>query len=78
MTTVYGGYMGRILDINLTTGEVTDYPFSDRDRELYIGGKMMAAKILYDNLNGTEKAFSEENMVVISTGPMTGCGAPSS
>ena len=29
MTTAYGGYMGRVLDINLTTREVTDYPFSD-------------------------------------------------
>lgn len=78
MTTVYGGYMGRILDVNLTTGEVTDYPFSDRDRELYIGGKMMAAKILSDHLTGHETAFSDENLLVITTGPLTGSGAPSS
>lgn len=78
MSTKYGGYMGKVLMINLSSGEVSEYPFTDEERELFIGGKMMAAKILYDNLNGTEKAFSEENMVVISTGPMTGCGAPSS
>lgn len=78
MPTEYGGYMGKVLRIRLDTGECTEYPFSDRERELFIGGKTMAAKILYDNLNGTEKAFSEENLLVISTGPMTGSGAPSS
>lgn len=78
MATEYGGYMGKILQIDLTTQEVREYPFSDEERRLFIGGKMMAAKILYDNFNGTEKAFSKENLLVISTGPMTGSGAPSS
>ena len=78
MTTVYGGYMGRVLDINLTTREVKDYPFSDADRELYIGGKMMAAKILGDHLTGKETAFSDDNLLVVTTGPLTGSGAPSS
>ena len=27
MASKYGGYMGRILHINLTTKEITDYPF---------------------------------------------------
>ena len=38
----------------------------------------MAAKILGDHLTGKEKAFSEENLLVVTTGPMTGSGAPSS
>ena len=38
----------------------------------------MAARILCDHLTGKETAFSEENWVVISTGPLTGTGAPSS
>lgn len=77
MTSKYGGYMGKVLKINLTTQTVEDYPFSDRERELFIGGKMMAAKILGDHLTGQEKPFSEENLLVITTGPMTGAGAPS-
>ena len=67
MQSKYGGYMGRVLQINLSTGDVTDYPWTDKDRELYIGGKTMAAKILYDTLTGRENA-----------GPLTGTGAPSS
>ncbi len=46
----YAGYMGRVAKLDLTTQTVTDYPWSDRERELYMGGKIMAAKILYDNL----------------------------
>lgn len=78
MQSKYGGYMGRVLHINLSTGDVTDYPWTDKDRELYIGGKTMAAKILYDTLTGRENAYSEENPLIISTGPLTGTGAPSS
>ena len=78
MQSKYGGYMGRVLQINLSTGDVTDYPWTDKDRALYIGGKTMAAKILYDTLTGRENAYSEENPLIISTGPLTGTGAPSS
>lgn len=78
MQSKYGGYMGWVLQINLSTGDVTDYPWTDKDRELYIGGKTMAAKILYDTLTGRENAYSEENPLIISTGPLTGTGAPSS
>lgn len=39
MASKYGGYMGKVLKINLTTQTVEDYPFSDRERELFIGGK---------------------------------------
>lgn len=78
MQSKYGGYMGRVLQINLSTGDVTYYPWTDKDRELYIGGKTMAAKILYDTLTGRENAYSEENPLIISTGPLTGTGAPSS
>lgn len=78
MDNKYGGYMGKILKIDLSTKTYSLYPFSDKDYELYIGGKIMAAKILNDNLKGDEKAFSNDNLLVISTGPMTLCGAPSS
>lgn len=78
MATKYGGYMGKVLKIDLTSKEISEYPFTDEERKLFIGGKTMAAKILGDHLTGNEKAFSKENMLVITTGPMTGSGAPSS
>jgi len=77
MATKYGGYMGKVLKIDLSTQEVSEYPWSDEERRLYIGGKTMAAKILGDHLKSDTQAFSEENLLVVSTGPLTGTGAPS-
>ena len=78
MKTKYAGYMGKVMLVDLSTETVSEYPWSDEQRELYLGGKIMAARILCDHLTGKETAFSEENWVVISTGPLTGTGAPSS
>ena len=78
MASKYAGYMGKVMMVDLTTETVSEYPWSDRQRELYLGGKIMAARILCDHLTGKETAFSEENWVVIATGPLTGTGAPSS
>ena len=76
--TNYGGYMGKVLLLDLTSGKTENYIWTDLDREKYIGGKAMASKILYDNLTGSEKPFDPENLIVIATGPLTGTGAPSS
>ena len=78
METKYAGYMGKVMMVDLSSEIVSEYPWSDEQRELYLGGKIMAARILFDHLTGKESAFSEENWVVISTGPLTGTGAPSS
>ena len=78
MATAYGGYMGKVMLIDLSSQSVSEYPWTDKDRELFIGGKTMAAKILCDHFTGKEQAYSEENLIVISTGPLTGTGAPSS
>ena len=74
----FGGYMGKVIQIDLTTETVKEYPWTDRQRQLYLGGKIMANRILADHLTGTETAFSEENRVILSTGPLTGTGAPGS
>lgn len=78
MKSKYGGYMGKVITLDLSTKQISEYPWTDRDRELYIGGKIMAAKILCDNFTGKENPLGEENIIVISTGPLTGTGAPSS
>jgi aldehyde:ferredoxin oxidoreductase len=68
--------MGRVLKIDLTTREVSGYPFSDQERELYLGGKIMAARILADLITGPLDPFGPENVLVVTTGPLTGTGAP--
>lgn len=76
--TIYGGYMGKVLIIDLKNKSTSLYPWSELDRELFLGGKIMAAKIIYDNVKPNVDAFDEENIMVVSTGPLTGTGAPAS
>ena len=78
MKSQYCGYMGKVLLLDLSARTVSNYIWTDVDREKYIGGKAMASKILYDNLTGSETPLGEDNMIVIATGPLTGTGAPSS
>ena len=78
MASNYAGYTGKIMLVDLSSETVREYPWTDRDRELYLGGRIMANKILLDHLTGHEQAFSEENWIVITTGPLTLSGAPSS
>ena len=74
MGTKYGAYCGKVAKIDLTTREVSDYPFSDKERELFLGGKIMAAKIIYDNIKEKIDPLSPENMIVIATGPLNAVG----
>ena len=76
MATKYGGYMGKILQIDLTAETAREYPFTDRQRRETLGGKTLAYHILHKELTGGESPFSEENLVILSTGPLTGTGAP--
>lgn len=78
MATKLGGFMGKVLKIDLTNNEVGEYPWNDVDRAKYLGAKIMAAKIIYDHISGPIDPFAQENLLVFTTGPMTGSGAPSS
>ncbi|MBQ3542786.1 MAG: hypothetical protein IJA45_06660 [Oscillospiraceae bacterium] len=78
MSTAYAGYTGKIMLVDLTEETFREYPWSDAERKEYLGGKPMAYKLLSDHLTGKEQAFSEENWIIISTGPLTLSGAPGS
>lgn len=70
------GYAGRVLKIDLTKKAYEDFPWTDDDRRRTLGGKIMAADILYRHIKPGMKAFDEDNWLVVSTGPLTGCGCP--
>ena len=78
MATKNGGCMGKILQIDLTTETAKEYPFTDQQRRETLGGKALADHILHKELTGDKLPFSEENLVILSTGPLTGTGAPGS
>ena len=77
MASRFGGYTGKILDINLSTGAIGEYPISDKDRERFLGGRFLSTKIMWDQLTPGTDPLSEENILIVMTSPLTGTGAPS-
>ena len=74
--TKFKGYMGRVLFVDLTKRTFSEFPWTDKDRERTLGGKIMAADILLHHITPDMKAFDEDNWLVITTGPLTGTGCP--
>ena len=74
--TEYCGYMGKVLFVDLTEQTWREFPWTDKDRERTLGGKIMAADILLHHITPEMRAFDADNWLVVSTGPLTGCGCP--
>ncbi len=77
METHLKGYMGNILRVNLTTKQVSIEPLPEDLIKLYIGGRGMGAKILYDELAVGIEPLSPENKMIFSSGPLTNTVAQS-
>ncbi|OYT48475.1 aldehyde ferredoxin oxidoreductase [Candidatus Bathyarchaeota archaeon ex4484_231] len=70
-----GGYAGKILDIDLTDGKITELKIEENVLRQYIGGRGLGARILWDRLGSRwEKVdpLSPENLLLVLTGPLTG------
>ncbi|MBN1945695.1 MAG: 4Fe-4S binding protein [Bradymonadales bacterium] len=73
---IHGGFMGKILDVDLSSSTISQVPISDRDKEIHIGGRALGVKILLDNLPAGTNPLSCENILVFTPGVLTGSGAP--
>lgn len=71
----YGGYAGRLLEINLSTGRVETIE-TDRYLPDWYGGRALAARLAWDRIPPGTGAFDPENLLMILTGPLTGTAAP--
>ncbi|NTW72575.1 MAG: aldehyde ferredoxin oxidoreductase, partial [Eubacteriaceae bacterium] len=69
------GYAGKILRINLTTGEITHVPTSNYVPK-YLGGRGVCNKIFWDEVAPGVKAFDPENKFILMTGATTATGIP--
>ncbi len=72
------GYAGKILRINLSTGEILKEPLPEKMCTEFIGGRGFVAKILYEELFPDTDPLGENNLFVIATGPLSGHFLPSS
>jgi aldehyde:ferredoxin oxidoreductase len=69
------GYAGKFLEVNLSTGKIKEASFDDDVLKDYVGGRGLAAKILWDKLgNRWQKIdpLGPENVLLFLTGPLTG------
>jgi len=74
-TPVPGGYMGKVLRVDLSSGSMKDENLpEDLVLKKLIGGQALASYVLLRELPLDAKPFGPENRVVIMTGPLTGNG----
>lgn len=65
------GYAGQILRVDLSSGTISSIP-TEKYATRFIGGRGMAAKIYWDEVDPQIDALSPENRLIFVTGPMTG------
>jgi len=67
-----GGYAGKLLRVNLTTGKVWSEPWSPEDMREMIGGVGLGAMILYREVPARVGWDHPDNRLVLATGPLAG------
>jgi aldehyde:ferredoxin oxidoreductase len=74
-TPLPGGYMGKLLRVDLTTGSIGDENLPEEPiLRKFIGRQALASYILMKELSMDASPFGPESVVVIMTGPITGTG----
>ncbi len=72
------GYMGKILRVNLTSGQIQTEPLDPQLARDYIGGTGLGVRLAYDEIPPECDPLGPENKVMILTGPLTATRFPTS
>ncbi len=72
------GFMGRLLEADLSKGSFSQRELDPRVTRLLLGGKGLGAYLLYNGLKPKTDPLSPDNMILFLTGPLTGTIAPGS
>jgi aldehyde:ferredoxin oxidoreductase len=68
--------MGKLLVVDLSSGEIKDEPLNVEYTHQFIGGSGLAARYLYDLLDSGLDPLHPANPLLFMTGPLTGTRAP--
>ena len=68
------GWVGKLLRVNLTNNSITVENLSGRLTDQFLGGRGLASKVLYDEVDAQVEPLSPENKIIFMTGPLTGTG----
>jgi aldehyde:ferredoxin oxidoreductase len=71
-----GGYMGKILWVNLANGKIKIEKPRESLYRNYIGGYGVGARILYDRMKAGADPLGPDNILGLLTGPFTGTPIP--
>ncbi len=66
------GYAGNILRVDLTAGTTEVQPLSKEQVRDYVGGRGLAARILYDEVAPGTDPLGPDNLFILATGPLAG------
>ena len=66
------GYANRTLYVNLSTGEIKEKKVTEDMKKKFTGGRGFGLKLLWDSIKPTTRWNSEENELIITTGPLCG------
>ncbi len=67
-----GGYVGKILDVDLTEKTLRKTPLNMDDAKRFLGARGLMTKFLWDRMKSGTPAFSADNTIMFFTGPLTG------
>ena len=70
------GYIGRLLRVDLSSGQISEEPMNEDYAHVFIGGSGLASRYIYDMVNEKTDPLSAENPLIYMTGPLTGTNAP--
>ncbi|UCC33250.1 MAG: aldehyde ferredoxin oxidoreductase family protein, partial [Candidatus Bathyarchaeota archaeon] len=76
MRKMQGGYVGKILRVDLSHKKTSSEDLNTQWARMFIGGKGLGAKYLFEELKPNTDPLSPENVMIIMTGPLTGTTAP--
>ncbi|MEW5785319.1 MAG: aldehyde ferredoxin oxidoreductase family protein [Bacillota bacterium] len=74
------GYCGKLLRVDLNTGEVASEPLRSDLGDAYLGGSGIGARLLYEQLGealSTTDPLGPANPLIFMTGPLSGSTLPS-
>lgn len=71
------GYQGRLLVVDLTTGQCLTEPLNEVHARQFLGGSGLGARYLYNLLGPDVDPLGPSNPLVFMTGPLVGTRAPS-
>jgi len=76
---IKGGYVGKILRVDLSKAKLTDEaPPDEKILRRYVGGTGLAMKFMYDEIPPSVGPDDPDNKVFFMSGPLSGTIAPSS